>query len=264
MANLPIMARRTRASSKRALPPKKHRRNDKKSAYFRLPSITRLSSITLSVARWGTSKLAARLPQKPTGQPGNTWIGGFPHDSSDSSDARTQMTRWLSTSQKDDYMVCTGIDGVNHWAHKDDVKDGTTCFTCAKSGSKVGDRNKRLFADAASLLETLRFSLIQPCKEEQFTTAFQDAFRFNPVVLKPGTNLLVDRIPVGHVCDLEENRFTQIPTVTGTLAEVVLIICYYYQERVKALGNATELEALSIQGVFKLNDDNYGCMLLRE
>lgn len=45
---------------------------------------------------------------------------------------------------------------------------------------------------------------------------------------------------------LEENRYTQVPTVAGTLAEVVLIIRYYYQERVKVLGNATEFDALSV------------------
>jgi hypothetical protein len=174
------------------------------------------------------------------------------------------MTRWLSTSQKVDYILCCGIEGVHHWAHKEDIKDSTTCFMCAKSGSKVGDKSKRLFEDASSLLEHLSFPCLQPCTEEQFTTAFKDEFIFNSVVLKPGANLLVDRIPVGHVCDLEQNRFTQIPTVAGTLAEVVLIICYYYQERLKALGNATEFEALIVQGTFKLNDNNYGCMLLRE
>lgn len=69
---------------------------------------------------------------------------------------------------------------------------------------------------------------------------------------------------MGHVCDLEENRYTQVPIVTGTLAEIVLIICYYYQEKVKALGSTTEFDALSVQGIFELDCNKYGCMLPRE
>ena len=106
----------------------------------------------------------------------------------------------MSTSQKVDYILCCGIKGVHYWAHREDVIGSNICFTCAKSGSRVADKDKRLAENAASLLENLSFPCLEPCTEKQFTTAFKGAFKYNLVVLKLGTNLLLDRIPLGHVC----------------------------------------------------------------
>lgn len=182
--------------------------------------------------------------------------GRFP---SDETDILSQMLTWIHDDAKISYKLCQNRKPVLHWVHSEDGV-GRKCFKCAKTQLRWLRKKPKPVSDADEQLKHLRFHCLQNFTEKGITQSLKTVG--NPVLLKVGSTLVLRRFPSHDVCGEARERFAQIPIVAnGTLAEICMSICHYYRQRVPLLANGQEYLGLNLQGIFKLDDNHYGCMV---
>ncbi|KAF1351453.1 hypothetical protein EJ07DRAFT_159380 [Lizonia empirigonia] len=222
---------------------KKYEHNDQSRLLFRLRSI---------LTGWRTIQNSESLPTET-----RTLPGLFP---TDEKDVLSQMRLWQPNSTK--YKRCQNTTNPSHWVHLDDM-ESKKCYKCAQTQLKKPQRRPVPVLDADEQLKQVQFRCLQNFTENEFIQSMKKVG--NPVLLKVGTKLILKRSPVDDVCGQDTERFAQIPiTADGTLAEICISICHYYDQRLCSLANGEDYQSLELRGIFKIDDTCYGCIVSKD
>jgi hypothetical protein len=213
-----------------------------------------LSKLKASLSMFLRDRDASFLPTA-----GRRLPGQFPHDDGnphDGCETLSEMRRWIERiSENPHYSMCRQ-QTPPHWVHRGDSDENNLCWKCRKNVHGMLPIKRKIEPDAIQRLEDLKFK----CFHEKYEKRL--VFGKDPVLLKAGDCLVLDRFPAYSVLDSTKENFAQIPIFLGTLSEIVFSIFQFYSKRFQS---STEMYMeLNLQGIYKIGMTHYACKMFLE